>query len=58
MMATLVGAFFSGFQLAFVALAFVAGVALVAIISLCLFWFFHGLIQAIAEKLLDRWGKP
>jgi hypothetical protein len=58
MIDSLVAAFIFGLQLAFTLLAFAAGVAIVAFASICLFWFFHGLIQAIAEKLLDKWGKP
>jgi hypothetical protein len=58
MIGTLLGAFLSGLQLAFIGLAFTSGIALAAIIGLCLFWFFRGMFEAITQKLWDRWGKP
>jgi type II secretory pathway component PulJ len=58
MIGSLIAAFIFGLQLAFTVLAFMAGVAIVAIVALCLFWFFHGMIEAIFQKIEDRRSGP
>lgn len=58
MIASLIAAFIFGLQLAFTALAFTAGVAIVAVIGLCLFWFLQGMIEAILQKIEDRRSRP
>jgi CHASE3 domain sensor protein len=46
--------FISGVQIAFVALAFAAGVAIVGLAAFCVFWFLGGIAEAILKKINER----